>query len=128
VGYEGGSKSLFARFAGRTTGNRKPWGELFFNGDFGTALSDNDEFVEVLEAVRRAPSAINVQPWRILKDVDGVFHFYSAGKTDMNRIDMGIALCHFEIASKEKGFTGTYQVREKGSEGEFKYLVSWVRK
>ncbi len=126
VGYEGGKKSLLGRVIKSNAGNRKPWGELFFDGDLNTPLSAGDEFTVVLEAVRQAPSAVNAQPWRILKD-GSAFHFYSAGKNYMNRMDMGIALCHFEVAAAEKGFAGKYEVIERRNEGELKYLVSWKR-
>ncbi len=125
VGYEGGKKSLLGRVIKSNAGNRKPWGELFFDGDLNMPLSAGDEFTVVLEAVRQAPSAVNAQPWRIMKD-GAAFHFYSAGKTDMNRMDMGIAMCHFEVAAKEKGFAGEFKVLERGNEGELKYLVSWL--
>ncbi len=127
VGYAGDGKSLLGRLIKSNTGNRKPWAELFFDSDFNTPLAENDEFAEVLEAVRQAPSAINGQPWRIVKE-GTEFHFYSAGQTEMSRIDMGIALCHFEIAAKEKGFTGCFQVLDQKRDNNRKYLVSWVRR
>jgi hypothetical protein len=126
VGYEGGKKSLLGRLVKSNAGNRKPWGELFFDGNFGAPLSSGDDFAEVLEAVRQAPSAMNAQPWRIVKD-DGGFHFYSAGTVDMNRIDMGIALCHFEIAAAEKGFAGNFRDLGRPGEENLRYLVSWLR-
>ncbi len=126
AGYEGGKKSLLGRVIKSNAGNRKPWGELFFDGDFNTSLAAGDEFTVVLEAVRQAPSAVNAQPWRIMKD-GSAFHFYSAGKNDMNRMDMGIAMCHFEVAAAEKGFAGEFKVLERSNEGELKYLVSWLR-
>ena len=82
---------------------RKSAAQLFFDGDFSTPLTTEDEKVrDALEMVRLAPSATNSQPWRILRAGDD-FHFYLAhtkGYTskagwDMQKIDMGIALCHF---------------------------------
>ncbi len=82
---------------------RKPAGELFFERDFQTPLAVTDKASpEMLEAVRLAPSAVNMQPWRIVKD-GPAYHFYEkhgegfAGRFawDVQRIDMGIALCHF---------------------------------
>ena len=75
--------------------------ELFFNKDFNTPLNITDEKIkDALEAVRLAPSAANMQPWRIIKDGNS-FHFYEV-KTlsgdwswDVQKIDIGIALCHF---------------------------------
>ena len=68
--------------------------------------------------VRQGPSASNKQPWRILKSADR-FHLYlqrtrgyrnvftrMAQVDDMQRIDMGIAMCHFELTARELGLSG----------------------
>ncbi len=62
-----------------------------------------------LEMVRLAPSAVNKQPWRMVMTDDAV-HFYllrsrnfGGGTLDMQKIDIGIALCHFELMAKELG-------------------------
>ncbi len=124
VGYKGGKKSLLGSLIKSNAGNRKPWSELFFDGGFSVPLSPDDPYKDALEAVRQAPSTRNVQPWRIVKD-EGAFHFYSAGAFYMHRIDMGIALCHYEIAAREKGFGGGYKVLQRMNVGGLKYLVSW---
>ncbi len=82
---------------------RKSAEQLFFDRDFSTPLVTEDEKLrDALEMVRWAPSATNSQPWRVVRDGDA-FHFYlehtkgysdKAG-WDMQKIDMGIALCHF---------------------------------
>ena len=82
--------------------SRKPFGELFFDGDFQTPLTEcAPEIREALEMVRLAPSAVNMQPWRIVREEDR-FHFYlkrnkgyAGGSSDLQKVDMGIALCHF---------------------------------
>ena len=82
---------------------RKSAEQLFFDGDFSTPLhTDEKNLWDALEMVRLAPSATNSQPWRVVRAGDA-FHFYLAhtkGYTakagwDMQKIDMGIALCHF---------------------------------
>jgi hypothetical protein len=80
----------------------------------------------LLEAVRWAPSASNKQPWRVVRD-GGDWHFYlqrtkGYGKgsllfsalrlADLQRVDMGIAMCHFELATRELGLAGQW-VREE---------------
>lgn len=73
--------------------------ELFFDKDFSNPLEDADDF---LEAVRWAPSAANRQPWRVVKDGND-YHFYvkhTIGYTstvgwEVQKIDLGIAICHF---------------------------------
>ena len=71
-----------------------------------------------IEAVRLAPSAVNKQPWRIVA-MDGTVHFYlqrsknlKGGRLDMQRIDMGIALCHFELTAKEQGIITDFVIKE----------------
>ena len=86
--------------------------ELFFEGSFEKPLSKSGagKLAEALEAVRLAPSAVNKQPWRCVCCDDKV-HFYekrSKGYVakngwDLQKIDVGIALCHFELAAKECG-------------------------
>ena len=91
---------------------RKDFEEMFFEKDFSTPISKENagEYADILEAVRLAPSAKNAQPWRILKDGNS-FHFFekktipSSGH-DIQRLDIGIAGCHFELAAKEKGING----------------------
>lgn len=111
---------LIRRQAAGTT--RYSWEHLFFDRRFGTPLSREaaGAYAVPLEMVRLAPSASNKQPWRIIQD--GVaWHFYvqrTAGYrernaqlfqvADMQRIDMGIAMCHFELAAEERGLGGRW--------------------
>lgn len=98
---------------------RKPWEEIFFNGNFQNALSNDslNEFSTILEMVRLGPSAGNKQPWRIIKeDNKNVFHFYvkyPEGRLASNyrpfvKLDMGIAACHFDLTVKEYGIKGKW--------------------
>ncbi len=63
---------------------------------------------EVIDALRRAPSSINSQPWRVLVEEEQL-HLYIKSRTiftrklmkslsEMNRIDAGIGLRHMEVA------------------------------
>jgi len=73
--------------------------QMFFEGDSTNPIDSADD---LLEAVRWAPSAANRQPWRIVRNGDK-YHFFEAhtpGYTsgvdwDVQKIDIGIALCHF---------------------------------
>ena len=76
---------------------------MFFDGDFSKPLEISDKKIEnALEMVRYSPSAVNMQPWRTVKD-GNAFHFYvkhnkgyiSEKTGDLQKVDMGIALCHF---------------------------------
>jgi hypothetical protein len=119
---------------------RKSRDQLFFDGMFGAALSDAaaGPFLEPTEMVRLGPSASNRQPWRIVKEKGApVLHFFmrrSAGygklvrTVDLQRIDMGIAMCHFELTAKELGLPGAWRISEPdiGPLPErTTYLVSW---
>jgi hypothetical protein len=47
---------------------------------------------------------------------------------DMQRLDMGIALSHFELAARECGLPGGWQVRDPGlavPDDLTSYLVTW---
>lgn len=91
---------------------RLPFEELFFDGSFGRPLNAEGagELADVLEMVRWAPSAVNRQPWRVVVRDDGVLFyekkskgFISADGWDVQKIDMGIAMCHFVCGMEEKG-------------------------
>lgn len=96
---------------------RKPWSELFFADDFSKAITPAGagDYASALEMVRLAPSASNKQPWRIVKNETGC-HFYEfklPGYSDrftydIQRIDMGIAACHFHLASIENNLSGSF--------------------
>ncbi len=92
--------------------SRIPAEKLFFDGEWNVALSPAKQapIADLIEMVRWAPSAVNKQPWRII--VSGRdFHFYekrdkgyTGEKTgDLQKIDVGIALCHFVMGLEEQG-------------------------
>ncbi|MCC3866659.1 nitroreductase family protein [Terrisporobacter mayombei] len=127
VGVEADKKSFIAKVFGSNTDKRKAFNEIFFKNNFDTPLAYEEagDFGEVLENVRLAPSAVNKQPWRIVKENDN-FHIYNEGKIEMSKIDMGIALCHFHLSAKEKGLKGEFKVLNDKESDKFKYLVSWI--
>lgn len=114
---------------------RKPWSELFFQRDGVTPLSEADaaEYVVPLEMVRLGPSASNKQPWRIVQ-MDGAYHFFLARTKgygipgyDIQRNDIGIAMCHFELSARETGLAGHWETREDALELKgCEYIVSWI--
>jgi len=81
--------------------------------DIPELLDDIDSFdavTDLLESVRLAPSATNNQPWFLVPGKDKL-DFYcvklgpikSIGYRKMNKIDMGIALCHCALAAAHAG-------------------------
>lgn len=92
--------------------------EIAYQNSFEEPLTPDaaDKLYLPMEMVRLAPSAVNRQPWRMVV-MDDVVHFYlqraknfGSGKLDMQRIDMGIALCHFELMAKELGISTEFMI------------------
>ncbi len=116
---------------------RLPFEELFFDGSFATPLTEEKagRLAHALEMVRLAPSAVNKQPWRIVVTENGA-HFYlkrskgfSVGTSlDMQKIDMGIALCHFALAAKESDLNIAFSVNDPKitTEADTEYIASYL--
>ena len=95
---------------------RKPWEALFFDRTFATPLSRETAGVYAvpLDMVRAAPSASNRQPWRIVKD-GARWHFClqrtpAYGKSRLQRMDVGIAMCHWALTVRERDLQGEWTV------------------
>jgi len=134
-------QGLVSRTAGAH--RRLAWEQLFFNYMFEVPLLRGEaaEYATVLEMVRIGPSASNKQPWRIL-NYNKYWRFYLQrtpgyyndpvkrilNLCDLQRLDMGIAMCHFELTAKELGLKGEWVV-EEGLEPYpddlTSYVVSW---
>jgi nitroreductase len=133
------------RIREREEGSRRlPSSQLFFDGRFGAPLeAASSAYAPALKAVRMAPSASNKQPWRIVRDGPR-WHFflrrtkgYGKGSAlftvlriaDLQRVDLGIALCHFELVARECGLDGSWLASDpgiplpgKGTE----YVATWL--
>jgi nitroreductase len=120
--------------------DRLAWEELFFDERLGNSLAHESSgaYTKALEMVRLAPSASNKQPWRILRQGRN-WHFYLqrtkgyreialgrfTGIADMQRIDMGIAMCHFELGAKGSGLSGKW-VMDQPEAAQLDVLTSYV--
>jgi multiple sugar transport system permease protein len=80
---------------------RLDFGALFFDKALNVPLTPEaaGRLAEPLEMVRRAPSAVNKQPWRAVVDGDKVHFFEKRSKGyvdasgwDLQKVDLGIAL------------------------------------
>jgi len=124
--------------------SRFPWERLFFDGRFGTPLAREEagDFATALEMVRRGPSASNRQPWRVIRH-GGAWHFFlvrSPGYRtalaarllalpDLQRVDMGIAMCHFALACRERGLPGGWEISDPAlgtPDWRAEYTASWI--
>ena len=129
---------------GANADKRRPWEQLFFNADFNSPLTRQmaGDYAIPLEMVRLAPSASNKQPWRVVKD-GSRWHFYLLRTSgyqerrlvkfftvaDLQRIDMGISMCHFELSAREIGLQGEWVVDEPRIDKPVElteYTASWL--
>lgn len=143
LGYpeKAGQSHWIRRMAGGS--RRLPPEQLFFEGRAATPLSLESvgAFANVLEAVRWAPSASNKQPWRLVH-ADGEWHFFLHRTSDprksgfhsilkiedLQRVDMGIAMCHFDLAAREQGSGGEWTIHPSPSVAapvEWQYTATW---
>ena len=114
LGYPARKRSLRETMMRRGVGAdaRMPAEKLFFDGAWNAGMPPEKRapIADLMEMVRWAPSAVNKQPWRIIA-AGNDFHFYekrdkgyTSEKTgDLQKIDVGIALCHFVMGLEERG-------------------------
>lgn len=140
IGFSGKTRSLVEFMLNPVKGvkNRKMWDELFFKEDFKSPLgqAEADAYSLPLEMVRLAPSASNRQPWRIVSE-NGNFHFYLSHTPlyqhrysfDIQKLDIGIAMFHFESTAREKGLNGKWDIIKPSLSDlppNFEYIATWV--
>lgn len=110
--------------------NRKVFNDMFINVD--GSLIENEAIHQSLEAVRLGPSASNKQPWRVLLEEKTV-HFYlerteNYGKMlnyDIQLLDMGIALSHFEIELEYQGIEYEKETTKQNDKENWEYICSY---
>ena len=115
--------------------SRAAFQSLFFDGGFDKPLTPEraGALAQPLELVRWAPSAVNKQPWRAVA-VENAVHFYlkhakgfvSDAVGDMQKVDLGIALCHFALAAEENGLNIPFCISDPGisAEPDTEYIAS----
>ena len=146
LGYPADTKAWLDRTARIYAGadRRYAWNEIFFYQNFQQPLGKDraGAYCEPLELVRLAPSASNKQPWRVLLD-NKKWHFYLkrtknypapifnalVDLADLQRVDMGIAMAHFELAAIEQGLRGNWIVNPPpipANKPGLEYNISWI--
>lgn len=138
LGYRAKSRRVVDNLIRSVAGSkkRKEFDELFS----GLDTDSRKRWEAPLEAVRLAPSASNKQPWRVHHSPETRALEFSMvrspgyreqgekkGLCDLQRIDMGIGMAHFELQARHENLSGKW-VREAKGDGENRegeYLVSW---
>lgn len=112
IGYSARKKSmmdhLFRKMA--HSDSRKDFDLLFYDQEKTVITEAN--LKKQLAYVRIAPSASNQQPWRVVIDSAKNAHFYIHRTPkyadqlgyDIQMVDIGIALCHYELATGNKSY------------------------
>lgn len=138
VGYARKHKSLRERVLRRLAGSdqRRPWESMFFASDCETPLPRDGRFDAALACLRLAPSASNKQPWRIVAQGGGARFDFHLKRTprynemmrgiDLQMVDMGIAMCHFDLATVEAGSKGEFsRCSPAPAMDDAEYIASW---
>ncbi len=138
VGYPAQKRSIRESLMrrGLKADERIPFERLFFDKQYGnplTALSAG-AYANALEMARWAPSAANKQPWRAVAAGDAV-HFYEekslkdSALGDIQKVDVGIALAHFDLTMREEGHHGRFVEADHGLAlpEAVQYVISYER-
>lgn len=130
---------------GARSDTRLAWETLFFESAFHKPLPHSAEagnYALALEMVRLAPSASNKQPWRVVKNGtqwhfycqrtpgygQGSWYFNLLRLADLQRLDIGIAMCHFDLTVQQLGLPGDWSVSDPGLElldEKTLYIATW---
>ncbi len=144
VGYASSQRGFYDLYVQKTVKPRRrnAWKDLFFLEDPANPLTPArvGAYASPLEMVRMAPSAGNLQPWRVIKEKEeNRFHFcldHAASKRSYDKlglpyIDMGIAMCHFELSATEKNLNGNWEQTLPDTLSllpDMEYIVTWHAK
>ena len=73
------------------------------------AKNVDEKWLQAIECVRLAPSYKDTQPWRFYGDINSLnIYRKRVGEESTSKIDMGIALRHFDIGCKYHGIEFEY--------------------
>lgn len=139
VGYEAARKGSAEKLMRRIikSDERTLWRDLFTEDGFQVQLTEEraGRYALPLEMLRLAPSAVNGQPWRVVKK-DNVFYFYETHKASlsdaekrMKQMDLGIAIAHFHLTALSLGLQGHFEqqaLKDVHIPEDTFYHMSWV--
>ncbi len=90
----------------------------------------NDNWEEIFQGVRRAPSAVNLQPWRFYKDHNEIHAYIAEGNiitrnfVHFYRLDMGIALSHLKLMCEYKDLKVEFINKELPNKKGLQYITT----
>lgn len=96
---------------------RAAWDALFFSGELAHPMVSQGEcgpkLASALACVRLAPSAKNLQPWRLVCSGSAIdlFEYRTLPLRpigDVQLVDMGIAMLHLEVGLANQGLCGAW--------------------
>ena len=138
IGYPADKQSVREKLMrkGIKADERLPFDTLFFENSFAHGLTPEKAgvFQDALEMARLAPSAGNKQPWRAIVCGDKVHFYEKKAKAmsnnplgDIQKVDVGIALAHFDLTLKENGINGQFEISDPGFEVDdsIEYIVTY---
>lgn len=138
IGYPSEKKSVRETLMRKSikADERLPFETLFFDKSLThpLTLKKAGQFQEALEMVRLAPSAANRQPWRIIVNENQIHFYEKKAKAmshqslgDIQKVDIGIALAHFDLTMKENGIDGYFDKKEPhiDIDDTMEYVISY---
>ena len=138
IGYPAAKRSIRESLMrkGLKADERIAFESLFFDETFDCGLTREraGDFAEPLEMMRLAPSAANKQPWMAVVCGRAV-HFYEnrtmkvSPLGDIQKVDIGIGLAHFDLTRKENGLSGGFTFKDPGMKTpeNVHYVVSFEK-
>ena len=148
LGYESSKKRLlFDYVAPVILGAKNRRDDVYFNLDFETPLNHTvSKYSDALDIARRAPSAKNKQPWRVVVDeIHNALHMYAKfslrdevgnGRKQYScppeYLDLGTYYRSLEIALKHIGLKGTLTISQPDItipvDQDIEYIATWTEK
>ena len=125
--------------------NRKPIEEFGYLHDFSTQLTEETAgvFSDALKIAKLAPSAQNLQSWRVVVADDKIIHFYVEKKLmkmvgegfrkyacPPEYVENGIFARHFAIYMEDQGIDGHFEINIPNiplPSNDFEYMVTWKK-
>lgn len=106
-------------------------GEIVYIDEFGNSASYKDlekrGLAEIFYYVRLAPSWGNRQPWKYLVTKKGIELYMRADemKEETIRLEAGVAMLYFELASKELGVSGLWNFDSGNDVNDYYYIGTY---